>query len=256
LGVSWSNLGGGSIGTIAIQNNQDVGGSANINDFTNLTSLHFAQVGLTEIKGDIYNKNLTYINLSGNSIPQRFLGFKNDSLVTEFLVSDNSFAGVLPYVPKTAKFINVSNNDFFGQLPSLTGNSVIEKFVGDRNDSPLPDPFDCFTGYIPSMEGCNSITHFSISGNSVIAVDSSFQVPASILYFDVSYNDLHITSIRKILKAFNETFFEASPQIDVTGEGRTINISSNQDFIDNSPGDSQTLTYISNLEGLGWSVIR
>ena len=245
-------------GTISAVANQDIGGTLDIRDFTNLTSLNFSQVGVTALRGNIYDKNITKVSLSGNGLTSRFLGFPGNSSCTEFWVSNNNFSGFINFLPRTMEFVNISENDFVGNLPVFENNSTIQKFIADRaqEGSPLsyPIPFDCLTGNIPTFGGCNNLTHFSIEGNSLTSVDSYFRVPSSIYYFNVSNNSLNVTGIRRILKAFNETFFEASPQLDVTGEGRTLDISGNQDFIDNSPADSNSLTYISNLQSLGWTV--
>ena len=256
INATWS--GGGTISIVA---NQDVGGTIDIRDFTNLTSLNFSQVGIGLVEGNIFDRKLTRINLSGNGITQRFNGFPPNSnldTLVELLISGNNFNGGFPAIPKTAEFINISDNDFYGTLPSFEGNSTIQKFVADRSqeNSPLqyPIPIDCFNGDLPSLRGCDNLVHFSIKGNSITGVEPYFNVTESIYYFDVSDNDLGVGPIRKILKAFNEVFFEPSPQISVSGQGRIIDISGNQDFIDNSPSDSSTLTYISNLQSLGWTV--
>lgn len=83
------------VGTIAIGSNRDVGGTLDIRDFKNLTSLNFSYVGLTKVTGDIYSNDLTCVNLSGNSIDQRLLAFEGNSSIEDFIISDSNFSGYL-----------------------------------------------------------------------------------------------------------------------------------------------------------------
>jgi len=116
---------------------------------------------------------------------------------------------------------------------------------------------------LPSLEGCTKLTHFQVSNNDLNFIDLDYKVPESIIHFDISNNNLFFGIIYFVLKAFNETFYEASPQIDVTGEGRVINISGNRYDAndspdvdnDNSPLDDDILEFKTNLESLGWNVI-
>lgn len=260
------------VGTITIGSNRDIGGTVDIRDFSNLTSLNFSYVGLTGITGNIYSKNLTHVNLSGNSIDQSLLGFEGNSSIEEFIISDSNFSGYLSRLPSTLKHIDISNNNIEGRIPTLAGNTNIEKFIAnqtDSYDSPLDSPESItrksgvLSGRLPSLEGCTNLTHFQISGNDLNFMDLDYRVPESIIHFDISDNNLFFGIIYFVLKAFNETFHEASPQIDVSGEGRVINISDNQYDAndspdvnqDNSPLDDDILTFKTNLESLGWSVI-
>lgn len=263
---------GTTVGTVSAVSNQDIGGTIDIRKFTNLTSLNFAQFGLTALTGDVTDKDLTYVNLSGNSISKHLTRFPFDSVMEEFIITDNDFFGRIERIPSTMKFIDVSENLINGAIPALQGNTVIEKFIAQRTDlynspeSYAPNEFgrrSVLTGNVPNLEGCTNLTHFDVSGNGLRGIDINFQVPTSIVHFDVSNNSLTLNTIKLILRAFNQTYYLDSPQTDVSGEGRTINVSGNYynltdspDVLsDNSPGDSYTLSYKTNLESLGWTVI-
>tara|TARA_B100001094_G_C18078325_1_gene743813 strand:+ start:28 stop:1170 length:1143 start_codon:yes stop_codon:yes gene_type:complete len=262
---------GTTVGTVAATTNQDIGGSADIRKFTNLTSLNFSQFGLTSLTGDVTNKDLTYVNLSGNSISKHLTRFPFDSVMEEFIITDNDFFGQLERIPGTTKFIDISGNLISGAIPALQGNTVIEKFIAQRTDlynSPNSYAVNQYGrksvlfGNVPNLEGCTNLTHFDVSGNGLVGIDINFQVPSSIIHFDVSNNSLTLNTIKLILKAFNQTFHLDSPQTSVAGQGRTINVSGNYyntldspDILsDNSPGDSYSLGFKSNLESLGWTV--
>jgi len=262
---------GSTVGTVAASTNQDVGGSADIRKFTNLTSLNFSQFGLTALTGDVTDKDLTYVNLSGNSISKLLKRFPFDSVMEEFIITDNDFFGQLERIPGTTKFIDISGNLINGAIPALQGNAVIEKFIAQRTDLyNSPNSYDVnqygrksvLFGNVPNLEGCTNLTHFDVSGNGLVGIDINFQVPSSIIHFDVSNNSLTLNTIKLILKAFNQTFNLDSPQTNVAGQGRTINVSGNHyntldspDILsDNSPGDSYSLGFKTNLESLGWTV--
>jgi len=122
---------GTTVGTIAIGSNRDVGGTLDIRDFRNLTSLNFSYVGLTKVTGDIYSNDLTYVNLSGNSIDQSLLGFEGNSSIEDFIIRDSNFSGYLSRLPSTLKHIDISNNNIEGRIPTLAGNTNIEKFIAN-----------------------------------------------------------------------------------------------------------------------------
>jgi hypothetical protein len=153
----------------------------------------------------------------------------------------------------------------------LAGHTNLEKFIANQSDpydSPLDSPESItqksgvLTGRLPTLEGCTNLTHFHVSGNDLNFMDLDYRIPPSIISFDISNNNLFFGIIFFVLKAFNETFYESSPQIDVSGEGRVIDISNNrydandspdQDS-DNSPMDDDIVEFKTNLESLGWTV--
>jgi len=262
---------GTTVGTVVIVANQDIGGTLDIRDFTNLTSLNAGYFGLTEIKGDIYDKDLTSVNLSGNSIDRQMEKFAVGGVIEEFLIRDSKFHGYFRNFPSTLKYIDISNNNIGGIIPTLAGHTNLEKFIANQSDpydSPLDSPESItqksgiLTGRLPTLEGCTNLTHFHVSGNDLNFMDLDYRIPPSIISFDISNNNLFFGIIFFVLKAFNETFHESSPQIDVSGEGRVIDISNNrydandspdQDS-DNSPMDDDIVEFKTNLESLGWTV--
>ena len=263
---------GSTVGTVSVGADQDIGGTLDISDFSNLSSLNATHFGLTGIEGDIYSKLLTSVNLSGNSIVREFDKFAGGGVIEEFIIRDSKFHGRFKNFPSTMKHIDISNNDIVGRIPSLAGHTNIEKFIANQSDpfeSPLNSPESItqksgvLEGRLPSLEGCTNLTHFQVSGNNLDFIDLDFRVPDSIIHFDVSNNRLFFGIVYFVLKAFHDTFFLPSPQLATSGEGRVIDVSNNKYDAndspdansDNSPTDSEILGFKTDLESLGWTVI-
>jgi hypothetical protein len=174
--------------------------------------------------------NLTKINLTGNDISEVY---PNDisNEATEIFLAGNKFVGQVNFIPSSIIHYNVDNNDLEGSLPGLSSTTIKTCNVANNN----------FSGNVPNLSSCTLLVKFIANDNSFTGVAQNFLVDDSLIYLDLSNNNLSSGAIDRILGALVEAG-ASNGYVDLTG--------SNNGTRSATTGAG----YVTTLTGSGWTV--